>query len=75
MVLGDAAVVVVGCNAQTAVADGIEGHHRHIEVNEVGCIAVDGIEGAVVEVRDVFAGGQCATMGPVPLTMDTAVVP
>ena len=45
-------VIHVGGNLQTAVADGIERQHGDVEVDEVGLVTVDGIEGAVVEVGD-----------------------
>ena len=47
-------VVEMRCNLQSAVTDFVEWGYIDIEVYEVGLITVDGIEGAVVEIGDVF---------------------
>ena len=39
-------------NFQATIAEGIEWKNRHIEVDEIGIIAVDGIECAIVEIGD-----------------------
>ena len=68
-------VVEMGGDAQSAVTHRIEGQHGDIEIDKVGLIAVDGIEGAVIEVGDELLCRRAGTMAPVPLVVDAAVVP
>ena len=68
-------VVDVGGNLEAAVAQGIEGEHRDIEIDEVGIVAVDGIDGAVEEVGDELRRGRAGSAAPVPLAVYGAVVP
>ena len=65
----------MGSYLQAAVADRIKGQHGNIEVDEVGLVAVDGIEGAVVEVRNELLRRRTGTILPSPLCMDTAIIP
>ena len=72
---GCAVVIHVCCNLHARIADGVEGQHGHIEIDEVGVVAIDGIEGAVVEVGHKLLRRLCRTILPAPLTMNGAVVP
>ena len=68
-------IIEMCSDLQSAVAEGIERQHGDIEINEIGVIAIDGIEGAVVEVGDEFLRWRTSTVRPVPLAMNLTVVP
>ena len=68
-------VVKMGSDTEAAVTERIERQHGDIEIDEVGLIAVDGIEGAVVEVRNEFLRWRTGTVLPSPLIMYLAIAP
>ena len=68
-------VVEMGGNLQSAVTDIVEWHNGHVKVNQVGLVAVDGIEGSVVEVGDKLFRWQRSTIAPCPLAMNRVVGP
>ena len=43
-------IIKMCSNLQSAIAHRIEGQHGYIEINQVGMIAIDGVEGTIIEV-------------------------
>ena len=68
-------IIKVGSYAQAAVTQRVERQDGDIEIDEVGLVAVDGIERAVVEVGDELRRRRAGTVAPVPLRVYAAVVP
>ena len=74
--VGGHAVVVLMCgDFQAGIADGIEWKYGDIEIDEVGVVAVDGIERAIVEIGDVLLRWQAGSAAPSPLAMNRIIVP
>ena len=68
-------VVEMGGDLHARVADVIEGQHRHVEVDQIRLVAVDGIQRTVVEISHKCLCGFCGPMCPVPLLVNLAVAP
>ena len=69
------AVIEMGDNLQATIADGMEWQYRCIEVDEVGLIAIDGIERTIVEISDELLRGNSGPVCPVPLLVDGSIPP
>ena len=68
-------IIEMGGDLQAAVAQGIERQYGNVEVDEVRVIAIDGVEGAVVEVGDELLRGRTGTVQPAPLVVYFAIAP
>ena len=68
-------IIHVRRNLHAGIADGVEGQHRYVKVEQVGIVAVDGVEGAVVEIRHKLLRRLSRPVLPAPLAVDGPVVP
>ena len=68
-------IIKMCSNLKSAVANGIEWQYGNIEVDEVRIVAIDGVEGAIVEIGYELLRRRTGTITPPPLCVNLTVVP